>query len=224
LVEGDLVGLGSSGLAGLIVFKKVRGDFAEVLGGAGLAAGVGEGDAVDGAIAAHAWDAAEEGVAGDLAGDGAAIQLEDDAMAGDETEVIGIREAVFDDLRVYETGGLDAFAAGAAIFVDHGHGRAEAGGDEQRGGVVAGGGGPLAGADEDAGALREREGEVPVSRIDGIGGWDEMGVLAAGGGVDGDQVRGAGETGVSEGANFAEESEIFGVAQELCDLVETAFF
>ena len=64
---------------------------------------------------------------------------------------------------VREAGGGDAFAAGATIFIDDGDGRGEAGGEQQGGGVIAGGCVPLAGADEDAAPLASGSGRVPVA-------------------------------------------------------------
>lgn len=221
--EGELAGVIDGGGVGLVVAEEEGGDFTELIGVAREPAGVGEGDAVDGAVAAYAGEAGQKGIAGYLAGDGAAVQLEEDAMAGDEAQVIWVWEAALDDLEICDAGGLDALAAGAAIFVDDSDGGVKAGGEEEGGGVIAGGDVPLASADEDAGAIRERKGEIPLGRLDGVGSGDEADMAAAGGAVDAGEVGSAGDAAAGDPANLPEEAEVGGGGEELGDLVKAAF-
>ncbi len=144
-------------------------------------------------------------------------------MAGDEAQVIWVWEAALDDLEVCDAGGFDAFSAGAAIFVDDGDGGVKAGGEEEGGGVIARGDVPLASADEDAGAIRERKGEVPLGRLDGVGSGDEADMAAAGGAVDAGEVGSAGDAATGDPANLPEEAEVGGGGEELGDLVKAAF-
>lgn len=89
--------------------------------------------------------------------------------------------------------------------------------------MVAGRGVPFASADEYAGALGEGLGEIPTVVIDGVGRGDEGDAPAAGGLVDGDEVRGAGDAAIGEGAKVAEEAEVIGGGEGFRDLVEAAF-
>ncbi len=71
--EGEVAGVIDGGGVGGVVAEEEGGDFTELIRVACEAAGVWEGDAVDGAVAAYAWEAGQKGVAGYLAGDGAAV-------------------------------------------------------------------------------------------------------------------------------------------------------
>ena len=71
----------------------------------------------------------QEGVTGDLAGDGAAVCLEDDAVRGGEAQVFRVRHGAGDDADFGRHAAQETVAV-AAVGVDHGHGTQRAGGGE----------------------------------------------------------------------------------------------
>ncbi len=141
--------------------------------GAAEAAGVGEGHSLDGSVAADTDHSGQQGVACDLAGDGAAVELEDDAVAGHLAQVLGIGQRAGEDAE-RRADGLEETLAAAAVGIDYGDalGEAAGGGDGEE--VVAGRNVKLAGADEDAGAVGDGGGKIPRRGLDGVRGGQEF--------------------------------------------------
>ena len=130
---------------------------------------------------------------------------------------------MLDDREFWNIQRGEQFPPGAAVEVHDGDGLAERAREEERGGVVARGHVPLAGADEDAVAGVRRLGEIPARVVHRVGRGDELGAAGSGGLVNGDEVGGAGKGGVGAGADFAEGSDIFRGAELRGDLVEARF-
>src|SRR6185436_14278351 len=62
-----------------------------------MAAGFGKREPIDRSVSADAWNAAEQGIAGDLSGDKTCVELENDSVARNFAEIIRIMQLPIED-------------------------------------------------------------------------------------------------------------------------------
>lgn len=180
--RGSSLGLGNDLIQQSIVGQQ-RGQalrprrFREAAGGF-----LAESELFDGAVAAQADGAAEEGVAGHLSGHGGAVQLENDPVPGDGPQVSIVWHAAFEHPEAVAGQacghGLEQAQPLALVWVHHGDMGAGGPGHLKREGerrkVIAGRLKELARAQEDARPFGDGDGEVPFGQVHGVGGRNEV--------------------------------------------------
>src|SRR5205085_12327297 len=134
---------------------------------------------IDRAIAANAGDAAEQRVACNLTRDKTGVELQDDFVPSQFSQIIGIRQLPVQNAELLgaEPQLGKKSSAFAPLVVENGDGLAgglaDASRDHERGEMITRRHVPFAGPDENSGALFEGPREIPARIVDRIRGRDE---------------------------------------------------
>lgn len=183
LTEGAFLGLADELHVEIIVTKQLGGPGAHRFGLIKISGNIREGDPLDRAIAAHAGDASEQAIPGDLAWDVALVQLKDDPVSGQHLEIVRIGVSPGKDLDAgplkVQAGIFQPALPLTAFEIEEGErqifpGPKDRAQSEERGEMLAGRGSGLASTKEYASAFSKGNGEVPGRLVDRIGRGDEL--------------------------------------------------
>src|SRR5678816_1814243 len=150
------------------MFEQARREIEELLGAASVTAQLRENQPLGGAVATNAGHATQDRVARDLSRDSARIQLPDDLVLCEKSQVAGIRQPLFDDSQqaVRKAQPIEQTPSAPAIAVEDRHRFEQGLGDlfdrEYRREVISRRRIEFARADKNAAALFERPREIPM--------------------------------------------------------------